>query len=146
MFTQLSRVHITHVCDTKLVDTCILCCIYTCVFKQIQGCVSRETRNHLSQHGGIIRFLPRAPHKHRILAFQRHKITPLWSQLFLCQDVWSFKGSRACGLGFPRYLPVDKVACHLHTQPLLSLGALCSQQGKALRLKVIKSLSPLQQH
>lgn len=34
--------------------------------------MSRETRNHLSQHGGIIRFLPRAPHKHRILAFQRH--------------------------------------------------------------------------
>lgn len=33
------------------------------------------------------------------------------------------------------------MAWHLHTQPLLSPGTLCSQWGKALRLEVIKSLS-----
>lgn len=33
----------------------------------------------------------------------------------------------ACGLGFPRCL---HMACHLHTQPFLSPGALCSQQGR----------------
>jgi hypothetical protein len=147
MHTQWSRVHITYVyAITKVVGTCIPWSMYTCECKQTQCCVSCETRNHWSQHGGIILFLLRVPHKKRILAFQRHKITPLWGQRFLCQDVRPFKGAKACGFGFPGCLPMDRVACHLHTQPLLSLGALCSQRGKALRLKVIKSLSPLQQH